>query len=162
MTEEQFLALIREVKDKWGRETVAAMVKAIEKQNIKWRGTLKRSVMYEQDNTLDGDIEIHMADYGKYVDEGIGPAGINKRPILKGDPKADRKKIGAIAYHLKPWASSKNLNPFAVATKIAKYGIKPKPFYNSVLTARVQILGDMIIEAQKEYLEAIAKDNSSK
>lgn len=144
---EQLLNIIRQVKDKWGQETVAAIIAEIDRYPIKWNGTLRRSISYEQSEGLDGDVSIFMADYGKFIDEGTGTFGPrNQRIPLQSIPK--------IAYHLKQWATSKNLNPYAVATNIVKRGgVKPRPFFTSVVEKRVNDLGLDIEKAIVQYME---------
>ena len=66
--------IIEAASDQWGRETVAAILKKIDSIPIKWKGTLRRSVSYEQDGT---DISFNMADYGKFIDEGVSGTEIN-------------------------------------------------------------------------------------
>lgn len=152
---EELIKLINEVKDKWGRETVTAMLKKLDTYPVKWKGTLRRSISYSQDKGPDGDIDFFMADYGKFVDEGIGVFGPKKSPIKK-------TSIPGIAFHLKPWADSKGLNAWAVATNIVKRGgIKPRPFFNSVIDQRVAILGNNITQAIADYMdEQVNKANS--
>jgi hypothetical protein len=145
--DKELIELLRGVKDKWGQETVAAILKKLDSYPVRWRGTLRRSVMYSQQPGPDGDIDFDMADYGQFIDDGIGIFGPRKQPIKK-------KSIPGIAFHLKQWATSKNLNSWAVATNIQKRGgIKPRPFFNSVIDSRVPILGEAITDAYTTYLE---------
>ena len=138
--------ILRKVKDKWGRETVKAIVNEIDKWPILFKGTLRRSISYEQKTGIDGDIDFNMADYGKYVDMGTGIFGPNKTPI-------PRESIPGIAFYLKTWASAKGLNPWAVATSIVKRGgIKPRPFFNNVIETRINSLGEGITSAMSDYL----------
>jgi len=70
-------------------------------------GGLRDSIgYYVRDNIL----YIVMNDYGKYVDEGRAPGKMP--PINK----------------IESWCKRKNLNPWAVAMNIKKYGIRPQPF----------------------------------
>lgn len=143
--------ILKEVKDKWGRETVEAIIRKISSYPIRDRGTLSRSITYAQDDAED-DIEFFMADYGKFIDEGVGIFGPRKQRIPK-------ESIPGMAYHLKSWATSKNLNPWAVATNIQKRGgIKPRPFFKSVIESRVPQLGEMVTEAYNQYLESKIKN----
>jgi hypothetical protein len=143
---EQLIKILKGVKDKWGADTVAAIVKEIDRYPIKWKGVLRRSVSYEQQSDLDGDITFNMADYGKFIDEGIGIFGPRNQRIPK-------RSIPGLAFYLRPWAQSKGLNPWAVATKIVERGgIKPRPFFNSVIQNRVPQLGEAITEAYTIYL----------
>jgi hypothetical protein len=143
---DELIEILKKVKDQWGREGVQAILKKMDSYPIKWRGTLRRSISYSQGDGPDGDITFNMADYGRFIDEGIGLFGPNKSPLR-------RESIPGIAFYLKPWATSKGLNPYAVATNIVKRGgIKPRPFFNSVIEARVPRLGESITEAYSEYL----------
>jgi hypothetical protein len=138
--------ILRKVKDKWGRETVQAIVREIDKYPIQYKGTLRRSISYEQKPGVDGDIDFNMADYGQYVDEGTGVFGPKKTAIPK-------TSIPGIAFYLKNWAQAKGLNPWAVATNIVKRGgIKPRPFFNTVIERRIEILGNDITTAYEDYL----------
>lgn len=144
---EDLIEILRDVKDKWGRDTVKAIIKKMDEYPIQWRGTLKRSISYEQKLGPDGDITFNMADYGQFIDEGTGVFGPRKKPI-------PRESIPGIAFYLKDWASSKNLNPWAVATNIVKRGgVKPRPFFKSVIDLRIPELGEAITLAYSKYLD---------
>lgn len=135
--------ILDEVLDKWGRETVQAILRKMDSYPIRWQGTLRRSVSFIQ---KDQQVEFLMADYGKFIDEGIGIFGPRKTRI----PLA---KKGALAYHLKTWASTKNLNSWAVATNIIKRGgIKPRPFFDSVIQSRTPQLETAIDTAYQKYM----------
>lgn len=139
--------ILRKVKDKWGEDTVKAIITKLDSYPVRWKGTLRRSVSYSQDTGVDGDIDFNMADYGQFIDEGTGLFGPKKIAIPK-------TKIPGIAFYLKPWAQSKGLNPWAVATNIVKRGgVKPRPFFNNVIEARIESLGEGITEAMNQYLE---------
>jgi hypothetical protein len=146
---EELLALLIQIKDQWGRETVAAILKKIDSYPIKYKGTLKRSIFYEQDKTADGDIEFFMADYGQFVDKGVN--GIAQARGSQFNFK--QKSIAGVAFHIKPWATSKGLNNWAVATNIVKKGIKPRPFFDSVIQTRVNFLGDAITQGIADYMD---------
>jgi hypothetical protein len=153
--DEQLLNIIRQVKDKWGAETVEAILAEIDKYPIKWRGTLRSSISYEQDPGLDGDVSVYMADYGQFIDEGTGVFGPRGQRI-------PRQSIPKIAYHLKQWATSKNINPYAVATKIVERGgVKPRPFFTSVVEKRLNDLGLDIENAIVAYLEQSINNQQS-
>lgn len=152
---EELILLIKQVKDKWGLETVNAIVKKIDSYPIRWKGIIRRSIIYKQDEGPDGDIDFFMADYGRFIDEGVGLFGPRKTRI-------PNKSIAGIAFHIKPWADSKGLNNWAVATNIVKRGgIKPRPFFNSVIEQRVAILGQDITESMAEYMENSIKNFNS-
>lgn len=141
---EELRKILKSVYDKWGSETVKAIITKLDSYPIKWRGTLRRSISYSQPEV--DQIDFNMADYGRFVNEGVGQFGPRKQRI-------SRQSIPKIAFYLKPWAQSKGLNPYAVATNIVKRGgIKPRPFFNSVIEARVPQLGDAVIKAHEEYI----------
>jgi hypothetical protein len=143
----ELIKILRQVKDKWGRETVQAIIRQIDSYPIRFKGTLRRSISYSQDDTIDGNIRFNMADYGQFIDEGVGLFGPNQKPI-------PRQSIPGIAFYLKPWAQAKGLNPWAVATNIVKRGgIRPRPFFNTVIEKRVPELGDTIIKTYEDYLD---------
>jgi hypothetical protein len=147
----ELIQILRRVKDKWGLETVNAILKEIDKYPILWKGTLRRSISYEQDLGLDGDITFNMADYGEFIDEGTGLFGPKQTAIPK-------ESIPGIAYFLKEWSDSKNLNNWAVATNIVKRGgQKPRPFFKSVISSRIPDLQTEIEEAYKQYLTNISQ-----
>lgn len=136
----------------WGKETVAAIVRKIDSYPIRWKGILRRSISYD---IVDQQVEFFMADYGRFIDEGFGIFGPKKTRI----PTAKR---GALAYHLKEWSTSKNLNSWAVATNIIKRGgVKPRPFFNSVIQQRVQGLDKVINDAYDDYIQK-SVDKASK
>lgn len=138
--------LLEEVLDKWGRETVAAILKKIDSYPIKWKGTLRRSITYD---VKDQTVDFLMADYGEFVDEGIGIFGPRKTRI-------PLESKGALAYHLQEWSSSKNLNNWAVATNIIKRGgIKPRPFFKSVIEQRTGSLETLIDTAYQKYMQEV-------
>lgn len=150
----ELIQILLDVKDKWGQETVQAIIKKIDSYPIRWQGTLRRSISYEQDDTLDGDITFNMADYGKFIDEGVnGSRSVYTTAYqFKGNYKGT-------AYHLTSWANSKGLNRYAVARSIQKKGIKPRPFFNSVIQQRVdKDLPKLIETAYNDYLNKSIED----
>lgn len=136
--------IIEEASDKWGRETVAAILKKIDSYPIKWNGTLRRSISYEQEGT---DITFNMTDYGKFIDEGVSGT-VTKRAT----PYSFRGNYKGTAFFIKDWALSKGKNPWAVARVIQKKGIKPRPFFNSVIEARIPDLEPLIAQATEDYI----------
>jgi len=155
---EELLDLLAQIKDQWGRETVAAILKKIDSYPIKWKGTLKRSVFYEQDKTADADIEFFMADYGQFVDKGVNGTTQNRNSQFN----FRQSSIKGVAFHVKPWADSKGINNWAVATNIVKKGIKPRPFFDSVIQSRINVLGENITQGVADFMEAqISKANST-
>lgn len=145
---EELINIIKSVKDKWGAETVQAILNEIDKQDIKWNGNLRRSISYEQDPGLDGDISIFMADYGQFQDEGVNGLNLNRGSKFNFRITS----IGGVAYHIKPWADSKGLDNWAVARSIVRKGIKPRPFFTSVIEKRIESLGLDIEQALTDYL----------
>lgn len=141
----ELVALLREVSNQWGKETVVAILRELDSYPIAWTGELRASIGYTQDK--DGEIDFGMSSYGKFVDEGTGIFGPSKTKIPKSS-------IPGMAYFLRPWATSKGLNPWAVATSIVNNGgIKPRPFYKSVIAQRIPELERLIARAYKEYLD---------
>ena len=144
--------ILEDALDKWGQETVQAILRKIDSYPIRWKGLLRRSISYEIKGQ---NVEFLMADYGKFIDEGFGLFGSRKTRI-------PTSKKGALAYYLKEWSTSKGLNSWAVATNIIKRGgIKPRPFFNSVIQQRVQGLDKVLIDAYDDFLQK-AVDNASK
>ena len=146
---EELILLLKQIKDQWGRETVAAIIKKIDSYPINYKGLLKRSISYEQGTSLDGDIEFFMADYGQFVDKGVN--GILQTRGSQFNFK--QTSIKGVAYHIKPWALSKGLNNWAVATNIVKKGIKPRPFFDSVIQSRINVLGESITQGMADYMD---------
>ena len=135
--------ILNKLLDKWSQDTLNEMLRRIDSQDIKWRGILRRSLMYEI--TKDG-VEFLMADYGRFIDDGTGIFGPRKQRIPKSS-------IPGMAYHLKAWASSKNINPWAVATKIQQRGgVKAKPFFKSVIEQRLQTQQAEIQQGLQDYI----------
>lgn len=136
--------ILEEVYNQWGAGTVRAIISQIDSYPIKFSGVLRRSISFEQ--IREDEVRFNMADYGKYVDEGIGIFG----PKKTGIPKTS---IPGLAFYLKDWSRAKGLNNWAVATNIVKRGgIKPRPFFNTVIESRVPLLGDAIIKSTEEYI----------
>jgi hypothetical protein len=143
----ELLQILRSVKDKWGRETVEAILRKIDSYPIDWKGTLRRSISYSQKSGPDGDITFNMADYGQFIDEGTGLFG----PTGVAIPK---ESIPGIAFYLKEWSTAKGLNNWAVATNIVKRGgIQSRPFFNSVIESRIGDLGSALESAIEKELE---------
>jgi hypothetical protein len=150
----ELIDILRKVKDKWGQETVTAIIKRIDEEDLKWNGTLRRSVSYEQEDGPDGDISIFMADYGQFQDEGVNGVSVNRQSPFSFKITS----IGGVAYHIKPWADSKGLNNWAVARSLVRKGIKPKKFFNDVIEKRIESLGVDIESAVAQYLERSISD----
>ena len=142
--------ILKQTQEKWGEETVRAIIRKLQSYPVYWKGTLQRSIIYD----ISGDeVEFFMADYGRFIDEGTGRFGPRKTPIPKSS-------IPGIAFGLKSWAKSKNLNEWGVATNIVKRGgTKPKPFFKSVIESRIPLLGEAITNAYSEYLKSVVENN---
>lgn len=135
--------ILNQLLDKWSQDTINEMLRRIDQQDIKWRGILRRSLAYQ---ITDQGVDFLMADYGQFIDEGTGIFGPRRQRIPK-------RSIPGMAYHLKAWASSKNLNPWAVATKIQQRGgIPAKPFFKSVIEQRLQTQQAEIQQGLQDYI----------
>jgi hypothetical protein len=143
---EELIKLLQEAQDQWGAETVKAILKKIDSYPIKDKGTLRRSISYEQNK--EGNITFNAADYGEFIDKGVD--GLRQSV---GSKFKFRGNFKGMAFHLKQWSNSKGLNPYAVAYKIQQRGIKPRPFFTSIIEKRVPDLAEAINKAQTEYLE---------
>lgn len=143
--------ILDDALNKWGQETVQAIIRQIDSYPIRWKGTLRRSISYD---IVNQQVEFLMADYGQFIDEGIGIYGPRKQRI-------PTTKKGALAYYLKEWSSSKGLNSWAVATNIIKRGgVKPRPFFNTVIQQRVQGLDKFLNDAYDDYLQTVVNKAS--
>lgn len=132
--------LLQEVYNKWGADTVKAIIKEIDRQGLRHLGILRRSISYEQKG--ENEPSFNMVDYGTFLDEGV--------ESMDSDTNTGYKFRGnwkGMAYHLTEWADSKDLNRFAVAYSIQKKGLKPRKFFNSVIEKRFPILMDEVNEA---------------
>lgn len=146
MNEQQLLQIINQIKDRWGLETVNAILNKIRQENAIYSGTLERSISYEQD-AQSGDISFFMADYGQFIDEGVNGTEQNRGSQFqfKGNWKGT-------AFHIKEWATSKGLNPYATAKSIQAKGIEPRRFFTSVIESRLNSLGDNINQGIQDYM----------
>ena len=132
-------------------------------------------------------LSMEMSEYLHYQDEGVQGAGVklgarkttsrfnksnNKGKMWKNKAKGSRfafasgkpqtntdsimKKVGA-------WASSKGLNPFAVAKSVYMQGIPPSRFMTKALEKEFKTLPDEITEAYgldiNKFLEFAFKDS---
>jgi len=157
--------ILRNTYNQWGKETVIAIQKKIDSYKLNYTGTLKKSVQFIPGADLSNLGQVIIAPpadkYADFMDQGVSGTEIKRNSPykFKGTPKT----IGGMAFYLKPWATSKGLNPWAVAHSMAKKGIKARPFFKSVIEARTPMLGEMWADAEKEYLESmVAKFNASK
>jgi hypothetical protein len=137
------ILILQQVKANWGIETVNAIKTKIQEDQIIWNGDLLDSIQSIQDSSLDGDITFKMADYGKFVDEGVN--GLNNSV---GSQFSFRGNVAGMGAALKPWADSKGLNAWAVAWTLQKEGYKPRRFFNDVIASR---MGDLATDIERAY-----------
>lgn len=116
--------------EKIGAEIVELIRKKIVDEKIDVTGNLKNSVDFIIN---ENKIEIIMAEYGKYVENGTKPHNINREGVEK----------------IKIWAKSKNISPWGVITNIRLYGTKPHPFLSKIENTEI----DNIIK--KYYFEYV-------
>src|SRR5574343_585035 len=147
--EDNLKKLIFDARIKWGDNVVAAIRKRIKEQLIEDTGVLERSIMRE---VTEDDVEFFMADYGKFVDEGIGSLGVN-RNVLKPD------YYKGAAFYLKDWSLKRGMNPYAVARSIQnRGGIAPKPFFKSTIEIMIPELAPLLDEAYKLGIDKIIEE----
>lgn len=146
--------ILQEAKREWGAETVEAIKLKINEDDIIFQSVLLNSIAFKQDTTLDGEINFDMAKpYGKFIDEGV-----NGTSVSVGSEFSFRGKWKGTALAIKPWADAKGLNPYAVARKIQRDGIKPRRFFGSVIESRLPDLAKKLEAAYTTYLnDAINK-----
>ncbi len=138
-------ALLEQAANLWGQETVAAILKQLDSYPIQWNGSLRRSIMYEETEPF--NFKFLMADYGQFQDEGVDGTNTsyNSPYKFKGNWKGT-------AFHIKQWADSKGLNSFAVARSIQAKGIKPRPFFKTVVETRLPELQVVLNDTYQTYL----------
>lgn len=147
--DEELKKLLAEAYDTWGRDTVKAIIKKIDEYPIRYQGTLRRSISYQTGKVGGGDeVSFNMADYGKFIDEGV-----NGTLRSRNSPYSFKGKWKGTALAITPWARAKGLNPYAVAYRIQERGIKPRPFFNSVIEARFPELERLISQAAQKALD---------
>lgn len=134
--------LIREVERIWVAEVVQKIKDEIKNINLIDSGTLENSIKSEYDDqSVDGEFKFGMADYGKYQDQGVNPKDIS----LYDTPFEFRGNVAGTAFALESWATSRGLNPWAVAWILQnEKGIKPKMFFNSTIEAMYPKLAERI------------------
>jgi hypothetical protein len=156
---EELITLLKQIKAQWGQETVAAILKEMDKKRsrLTFTGGLRSSVKYKQASDIDGDISFSMAPYGQFVDKGV--KGVNSNYAANKDTTFSFKSLNSrfgIAFHVKKWANAKGLNEYAVATNLAKKGIEARKFFDTVIESRVGILGEYITRGIADFFEAEA------
>ena len=154
---EELILLLKLIKDQWGRETVAAILREMDtkRSRLTFSGALRSSVKYKQEPDVDGDISFSMAPYGQFVDKGV--KGVNSNYTANKDTTFSFKSLNSrfgIAFHVKKWANAKGLNEYAVGTNLAKKGIEARKFFDTVIQSRIAILGEDITQGIAEYMEA--------
>lgn len=131
---DELLNILNEVLDNWGFETVQAMKRKLASTTpypTGDTGRLSASLNWKVND--DQTVSFIAADYAKFIDEGTGIFGPDKRKFNIDYPK----KLGAILSK-SGWATRKNVNPWATARSIYnKGGLKPRKFYNDVIAQRV-------------------------
>jgi len=146
---EQLILLLQQAKAQWGIETVQAIKNKINEDNIIYQSNLLNSIGFTQDDTLDGNITFNMAEYGKFIDEGV-----NGTAQSQGSQFSFKGNYKGTAIAIKQWADSKGLNNWAVAHSIQKKGIQPRRFFNSVVESRLPNLAEKLGEAYTQYLNS--------
>lgn len=139
--------VIQDAKRRWGIETVNAIKKKIEQEDLIFQKNLYDSIGLNQDDTLDGNITFKMTDYGKFLDEGV-----NGTENLFGSQFSFQGNWRGTGAAIQDWATSKGLNPWATAKSIQKKGIEPRKFFNSVIEERLPQLALDIETAYTTYL----------
>ena len=151
---EELITLLKQIKDQWGRETVAAILRTMDtkRNSLSFNGDLRKSVSYTQQNDLDGDISFSMLNYGHFLDQGVN--GTRSAYATQFKFSGDKDKIRKMGGALKPWADAKGFNAWALANSIQKKGIEPRRFFDSVVEARLGTLGEQITTGIAEYMTA--------
>jgi hypothetical protein len=139
--------LLQEAKRQWGVETVEAIKLEITEKNLIFSRGLIDSIGLNQDDTLDGNITFKMADYGKFLDEGV-----NGTSVQQGSQYSFRGNWKGTAMALTDWANAKGFNKWALAHKIQRDGLEPRRFFTSVIEQRLPQLGPKLELAYATYL----------
>lgn len=141
------ILLLQQVKRDWGIETVAAIQRAIESEGAQFSNELFNSITYVQEDTLDGDITFKMADYGRFVDEGV-----NGLLTTWNSPYSFRGNWAGTAAAIQDWAQAKGLNQWSLGRSIQNKGIKPRKFFKSVIENRLPDLATQLELAYTNYI----------
>lgn len=149
---EELILLLKQIKDQWGRETVAAILREMDtkRNGLSFNGTLRKSISYEQQEDLDGDISFSMLNYGHFLDQGVN--GTRSAYATQFKFSGDKDKIRRMGGALKPWADAKGINAWALANSLQKKGIEPRRFFDSVVEVRLGVLGEAITTGLTEYM----------
>jgi hypothetical protein len=140
--------ILKTVQKQWGVETVQAIIRKIEQDNIIWEGNLKNSIRFKQEDN--GDITFLMKEYGEFLDEGVN--GTRSAYATAYQYRGNWKGMG---FALTKWADSKGLNPYAVARSLQEKGLKPRRFFKSVIESRAEDLATSIGTAYNDYLSGL-------
>ena len=146
----ELIQLLQIAKQEWGIETVRAIQRAIEEEGAQFSYELFNSINYKVDENPDGEVTFSMADYGKFVDEGVNG-------LLQewGSEYSFAGNWKGTAFAISDWAASKGLNRWALGRSIQDKGIKPRKFFKSVIGARLPDLEIKLQEAYTNYLNSI-------
>lgn len=143
---EELLQYLKEIQLEWGRGTVKAIIKKIDRERLVFEGNLRRSIDFDLNDK--GEFVFDMEGYGAYLDEGVNGTVQNR-----GSKFQFAGNYKGTAYALTAWATSKGLNRFAVARSIQKKGIKPRRFFNDVIASRTNDLGELITQGMADWME---------
>jgi hypothetical protein len=143
------IRILLEVKSNWGMETVEAIKRKIEEEDAIFTSELRSSITFTQDTTLDGDVNFIMADYGKFIDEGVNGliTSWSSQYSFKGNWRGTAMAVG-------DWAQAKGLNKWALGHSIQNKGIRPRKFFYTVIESRLPNLAQDLEAAYTAYLEA--------
>ena len=141
----ELINILNLAKKQWGIETVQAIIRKIEQENLIWEGNLKNSIRFKQEEN--GDITFLMKEYGEYLDEGVN--GTRSVYTTAYQYRGNWKGMG---FALTKWADSKGLNPYAVAWTLQRDGLKPRRFFKSVIESRAENLVSSLETAYNDYL----------
>ena len=143
----ELINILNLAKKQWGIETVQAIIRKIEQENLIWEGNLKNSIRFKQEEN--GDITFLMKEYGEYLDEGVN--GTRSAYATQYQYRGNWKGMG---FALTKWADSKGINPYAVAWTLQRDGLKPRRFFKSVIESRAEDLVRSLETAYNDYLSA--------
>jgi len=126
------------------------LINKIKQKVPKHTGSLFNSISY----IIKGNnVSILMEYYGKFVDQGV--SGVKYKYNTPFSYKDKKPPILAI----KPWAKSKNINPFALQNSIYYKGIRPQNFFKSIYE---DYMNDSIDELVKSFADSIEKEIDKK
>lgn len=108
-----------------------------------WTGKMLESITGNVEYA-DGEynITLDLEQYGHFIDEGVN--GVEKNNGSRFSYTDKMPPISAI----KPWATSKGINPYAVQRSIYKKGIKGVHFLESTIDEEYGKLVDYLAEAE--------------